>query len=302
MSRMLTFGSLFSGIGGFDLGFERAGMRCLWQVEIDNYATRVLERHWPDVARFRDVRECGGHNLAAVDVVCGGFPCQPHSLAGKRRGAADDRDLWPEMRRVVQELHPTWVVGENVPGIVSTILDAVLADLEVLGYETQTLGLPAAAFGAYHRRERIFILAHANDAERGTDGAQPRTPQRDTGAAWDGEPGRADDVADAERQCVGTGLCQDGEAGQWGRRSGNCGGEDGSNSKLLALDNDEQRQEKSNPNITWSGRWPAEPNVGRVAYGVPHRVDRLRCLGNAIVPQVAEFVGRLIVAAETHHE
>src|SRR5512136_1087486 len=139
---MLTFGSLFAGIGGFDLGFERAGMQCLWQVEIDDYCQHVLAEHWPEVKRYGDVRECGSHNLAAVDVICGGFPCQPHSVAGKRKGAVDDRDLWPEMRRIIAELQPTWVVAENVPGIRGTILDAVLADLEALAYETGTISVP----------------------------------------------------------------------------------------------------------------------------------------------------------------
>ena len=118
-----TFGSLFAGIGGLDLGLERAGMVCSWQVEIDEYCRRVLAKHWPDVERFEDVRECGAHNLEPIDLICGGFPCQPHSVAGKRKGAADDRDLWPEYFRIVAELRPRYVLAENVPGIVTTYLD-----------------------------------------------------------------------------------------------------------------------------------------------------------------------------------
>lgn len=163
---MITYGSLFSGIGGIDLGFDRAGMKCLWQVEIDDYATSVLEKHWPDVRRFNNVKTVGSHNLATVDVICGGFPCQPHSVAGKRKGADDDRNLWPEYLRIITELRPTWVVGENVPGIITTYLNTVLSDLESEGYSTQTFNLPAAAFDANHRRERIFIVAHSASMER----------------------------------------------------------------------------------------------------------------------------------------
>jgi len=158
----LTFGSLFVGIGGFDLGFERAGMTCTWQVEINDYCNKVLAKHWPDVRRYKDVRECGAHNLEPVDVICGGFPCQPHSVAGKRKGAADDRNLWPEFLRVVREVRPTWVVAENVPGIVSLYLDTVLSDLEDIGYTATTFDIPACAFDAPHRRERIFVVANAD--------------------------------------------------------------------------------------------------------------------------------------------
>jgi len=145
----MRFGSLFAGIGGFDLGLERAGMECVWQVEIDPYCQKVLAKHWPQVKRYDDVRECGEHNLETVDLICGGFPCQPHSVAGKRRGAVDDRNLWPEYRRVLAELRPRWVLGENVPGIVTTMLDEVLSDLESEGYAATTIVLPAVAFDDY---------------------------------------------------------------------------------------------------------------------------------------------------------
>ena len=159
----MTFGSLFAGIGGFDLGLERAGMECKWQGEIDDYCRRVLAKHWPDVRRYEDVRGVGQHNLRAVDLVCGGFPCQPHSVAGKRRGAEDDRNLWPDFIRVVAELRPRYVLAENVPGIVNTYIDTVLSDLEGEGYTTATLNIPACALDAPHRRQRIFIVAHAKE-------------------------------------------------------------------------------------------------------------------------------------------
>lgn len=147
----MNFGSLFAGIGGLDLGLEQAGMTCKWQVEIDEHATRVLEKHWPNVPKYRDVREVGSHNLESVDLICGGFPCQPFSIAGKRLGQDDDRYLWPEMLRVVAEIKPHWVVAENVSGIAlksGDELERVCCGLESAGYEVfPPLDLPSCAFG-----------------------------------------------------------------------------------------------------------------------------------------------------------
>ena len=240
----MRFGSLFTGIGGVDLGLERAGMECAWQVEIDDYCTRVLEKHWPNVRRYRDARDCGAHNLEPVDLICGGFPCQPHSVAGKCGGAADDRDLWPEMRRVIAELRPAWVVGENVPGIRDTILDSVLFDLEALGYEALPLGLPACAFGAPIPRQRVFIVAVSKLLGREARYVQRENPSegsQDQASAWSG--------------------------GVLHRSS--------------------------------SGRLRRIPDAGvcRVGHGVSSWVDRLRLerVGNAVVPQVAEFIGQCIL-------
>jgi DNA (cytosine-5)-methyltransferase 1 len=283
---MLTFGSLFSGIGGFDLGFERAGMVCKWQVEIDDYCTKVLQKHWPNVPKFRDVRICGGHNLEPIDVVCGGFPCQPFSGAGKQRGADDDRNLWPEMFRVVQELTPSWVVGENVSNIINLYLDDILSDLEGAGYEAWTLSIPACAFGAPHIRQRIFVVAYSSvarsrrlsvDADRGSQGManahrirRAAAPQREN---------------DAEAQ------------GYWPNDLAGYAGQDARSipySNREGLSQSERKWKLSGPS-----QWATEPDVGRVAHGIPDRVDRLRALGNALTPQQAEWIGRLIVSAES---
>lgn len=222
----MTFGSLFAGIGGFDLGFERAGMRCVWQVEIDPYCRRVLAKHWPDVPRWDDVKTFTGDGFERPDVICGGFPCQPFSSAsrGRRRGAADDRYLWPEMRRIVDAIRPAWVVVENVAHLDGTVLEEVVFDLEASGYEVGTLEVPACAFGHDHRRTRLWILGHTDR---------------------DGKPGLS---VDAEMAGV-----------PWvDRQPGGVGTED----------------------------------------GISTRLDRLRGLGNAVVPQVAEWIGRWIVEAE----
>ncbi len=199
----MRVGSLFSGIGGLDLGLERAGMKVVWQVENDEWCTRVLAKHWPDVARFRDVRECHGAladtkgrdaresasrdrgegagrtgSLAPVNLICGGFPCQPVSHAGRRLGAADERWLWPEFRRIVREVRPEWVLVENVPGLRSAddgrLFGGILRDLAESGYDAEWDGISAAGVGAPHLRERVFIVAHAASRRCGQRTAQVR--------------------------------------------------------------------------------------------------------------------------------
>ena len=164
---MLTHLSLFSGIGGLDLAGEMAGFRTVGQCEWADFQTKVLEKHWPDVPRWRDIRTLTGESfyertgLRTVDVISGGFPCQPFSLAGEQRGKDDDRYLWPEMLRVIREIRPAWVIGENVPGIVNLALDTVLSDLESEGYASQAFIIPACGVDAPHKRDRVAVLAYA---------------------------------------------------------------------------------------------------------------------------------------------
>jgi len=161
----LTFGSLFSGIGGFDAGFEASGMCCLWQVEIDDACNQILERYWPDVRRYRDVREVGGHNLETVDLICGGFPCQNLSMAGRRTGLAGKQSgLFFEFMRVIAEISPSWVVIENVPGLLSSgggrDMGIVLGSLAKFGYGFAYRVLDAQYHGVAQRRRRVFIIGH----------------------------------------------------------------------------------------------------------------------------------------------
>jgi DNA (cytosine-5)-methyltransferase 1 len=156
----MTVGSLFAGIGGFDLGFERAGYRVRWQVEINAYCRAVLRKHWPGVRRYGDVRRVGRHNLEPVDVICGGFPCQDISIAGAGAGLDGARSgLWREYARIIREVRPRYVVVENVPALLSRGLGTVLADLAACGYDAEWDCLPAAAVGAPHRRDRVWIVA-----------------------------------------------------------------------------------------------------------------------------------------------
>lgn len=248
---MMTFGSLFAGIGGIDLGLERAGMVCKWQVEIDERCRRVLDKHWPNVPKHRDVRLVSAWNLEAVDVIAGGFPCQPHSQAGKRRASADERDLWPEFRRLIHELRPGWVLAENVPGLLSSdagrFFGGVLRDLAQLRYDAEWSLLSACTLGAPHTRERVFLMAYSREV---------------AGLGWRQRKGSRTSVE---------GLC----------------------APIRGAHNVEAHRFDQ-----ISGWWAAQPSVGRVADGVSARMDRIGLIGNAVVPQVAEFIGRCILEFE----
>lgn len=209
----MTHLSIFSGIGGFDIAAEWAGFETVGQCEIDDFACRVLEKHWPGIPRWRDIRTLtkeGFHEktgLWTVDVLSGGFPCTPFSCAGKRKGAADDRYLWPEMLRIIRELRPTWVVGENVVGFVSMGLDDALSDLENEGYSARTFIIPACAVEAPHERKRVFIVGYADhngssapkiaggaSAPGGNQQERQNAPGKSQGA---GIPRNNENVADA---------------------------------------------------------------------------------------------------------
>jgi DNA (cytosine-5)-methyltransferase 1 len=278
----LTFGELFAGIGGFSLGLERAGMVCKWQVEIDPYARAVLTKHWPEVPKHEDVRTFPPQGEYAVDVICGGFPCQDISVAGKGAGLAGARSgLWHEFARIIGELRPSYVVVENVAALLTRGMGTVLGDLSTLGYDAEWHVIPASAVGAPHRRERVWIVAHAigiGDAVRG-DGSS-------------GAPAMAGRRLHAGGSQRNRGTRCAGQAGQ-----GSCDVADADHAGRQ-----QQRRPESiraeQPAVECGGWWSVEPDVGRVADGVPARVDRLRCLGNAVVPQIVEIIGRAIVQRE----
>jgi DNA (cytosine-5)-methyltransferase 1 len=278
----VTFGSLFAGIGGFDLGLERAGMVCKWQVEIDPYARAVLDKHWPEVPKHDDVRTFPPQGEWGVDVICGGFPCQDISVAGKGAGLAGARSgLWYEYARIIGELRPSYVIVENVAALLARGMGTVLGDLSSLGYDAEWHVIPASAVGAPHRRERAWIVAHSDGgrlhrlrADSGDGGTLPKERQQREFRGGDG----GEDVADANGL---PGAQQLGHERRNGRASDACG------CGIIG-----RRGEGD-------GWWSVEPDVGRVAHGVPARVDRLRCLGNAVVPQIVEVIGRAILKAET---
>jgi DNA (cytosine-5)-methyltransferase 1 len=289
----LKVGSLFSGIGGFDLGFERAGFQIKWQVEIDDYCQSVLARHWPDVQRYGDIRAIT--ELPAVDVICGGFPCQNISNAGQRAGIDGNQSgLWSEMARIIRLVRPHYVVVENVSALLNRGMGRVLGDLSACGYDAEWDCIPACAVGAPHRRDRVWLVAYTERMGRGQHGnsSSNRNTQETIVAC-------AADVADAERIS--------GEL--WattGQRLGRFAG--GRNDVADATStrwNGAGRIFTATKNgagpfslTARSDWWATEPSVGRVAHGVPARVDRLKGLGNAIVPQIAEWIARRILVYE----
>ncbi len=299
----MRFGSLFAGVGGIDLGLERAGMGCAWQVETDAYCRAVLARHWPGVPRYHDVRTIDWREVAAVDLVAAGFPCQPVSVAGKRLAQADERWLWPEVARCLRVLRPRLALLENVPGLLVRGMGDVLGDLAACGYDAEWDCIPAAAVGAPHLRYRVFVVARRAGVVADAGGLdQPQEQARDDvldprwpelaagpGASRGDEPGTDPARAVADAGGARPSLGCEGATGQ---------GLTGARPRAgaTACDRGAERVFARRPQPRdW---WAAEPDVGRVAHGVPARVDRLRALGNAVVPQVAEWIGRRILEAQ----
>lgn len=283
----MTHLSLFSGIGGLDLAAEMAGFRTVGQCEFADYPTKVLEKHWPEVPRWRDVRTLTKEDfyaktgLRAVDIISGGFPCQPFSVAGKQKAKKDDRYLWPEMLRAIRELAPRWVVAENVPGILRIAAADVVQDLEREGYHVVVFDFEAAAVGAPHRRERVAFVANRPSEGKRSLSIQPRqTRQADTDV--DGSSSTV--VADSDLARL-QGWKRESMPECAGKRTfGAC-----SASKPLVDDPDRVRRCRDARRRQFAqladGRWwAAEPGVGRVAHGISHRVDRIKALGNAVVP------------------
>tara|TARA_R110001606_G_scaffold7301_1_gene32300 strand:+ start:2033 stop:2986 length:954 start_codon:yes stop_codon:yes gene_type:complete len=304
---------LFSGIGGFSLGLHRTGgFETVAFVERENYAQKVLAKNFPDIPIFDDVKDFGveqTNGLGRIDVVTGGYPCQPFSQAGQRRGAEDDRHLWPEMARIIRQCNPTWVVAENVAGHITMGLDEVLSDLESQGYATRPFVIPACAVDAPHRRDRVWIIAHANgkgesngsehgkrledvshtngiDRGRGEELGQPKgntprqpiidsrkllahsdsiRPQREREKLNDVEPTR---LCDRETKRT------EGKRFSQQRLGGSLDG----------------------VSVWLDGTW--EDGIPRVSNGEKGRAERLKGLGNAVVPQIVTIIGYAILQAE----
>lgn len=313
----LTVGSLFSGIGGFDLGLERAGMRVIWQSEIDPYASAVLRKHWPEVPNHGDIRSIRAGTVERPDLICGGFPCQDISVAGAGAGIGGERSgLWKEFARVVGDLRPRYVVVENVGALTTRGLSVVLGDLAAIGYDAEWHVIPAAAVDAPHLRERVWIIAEdtADAARRGF--RVDRSAQRTTGhsdkcgaATADAdrrgrEWQRLEEHADQQRKPRS-------ESDGLGEKRWREGTEDSANAACCGVQGHRTNREREplapalarilgchDAGAFWR-EWTTVSPIRRVDDGVPRRMDRhrLRCLGNAVVPQIAEVIGRAIVSA-----
>lgn len=312
----ITHLSLFSGIGGLDLAAEWAGIKTVGQCEWAEYPIKVLEKHWPNVPRWKDIRTLTGDSFyertgrRTVDIISGGFPCQPFSVAGKQRGKEDDRYFWPEMVRVIKELRPTWVVGENVAGIVRMALPDILSELEACGYRTRTFLIPACAVGARHRRYRVAIVANTESKfeRRLSVGEEPekpglvsgcenvghtygaglqteRTKQQPTRATRTGKNVQYSDSAGRKKQYT---AAQPNKTRLTGWRYS----ERKNESREWATESIMDRMANGLPDwmdgdldFIINHYWDKEPDIPRIAAGIEHRVDRLKCLGNAVVPQ-----------------
>jgi DNA (cytosine-5)-methyltransferase 1 len=254
-------------------------MKCRWQVEIDAYAGSVLAKHWPHVQRWADVTTFppDESDSWSVDAICAGPPCQPISQAGHRKGKQDGRWLWGECLRVVATLKPKVFVAENPTMLLrddrGRTFSGIVGALAAVGYVSEWHVLNASSAGAKHRRGRVYIVAHSN---------QLRRERGDASKALQGVGEARDELARSGPACVGGGQEMARASGDDGcvRRQRQAG------QYLQALPGTSRLE------------WPAEPDVGRVAHGVPNRVDRLRCLGNAVVPQVVEIIGRAIMQSE----
>lgn len=290
---------LFSGIGGFSLGLESTGFfETIGFVEKDKFCQKVLKKHWNNINIEEDIRNVKGEKYAA-DIITGGFPCQPFSVAGKRKSTADDRYLWDEMLRVIREVKPRWVIGENVEGIVNInegmVLRQVLNDLENEGFKSQCIIIPASGIGAWHQRKRIWIVAysdsnrHVSEIRRG-NGEEKGIPVQDR---------QKDSTA---RKSIGT-------SDVWETNK-----EYVSNSNVKGLerhrDEYELREVKQEKNFIWSSNdgtkeswWQTQSRICGVPHGISTTLDkdrsnRIKALGNSIVPQIARQIGLSIMEAE----
>lgn len=301
----MTHASLFSGIGGFDLAAEWAGWTNAFNCEIDPFCRRVLKYHFPNAERYEDIKKSDFSKWRdRIDVLTGGFPCQPFSLAGKRKGTDDDRYLWPAMLGVIRTIRPRWVVGENVYGIVNwsdgLVLDTVCSDLEAAGYEVGTYVIPACGIGAPHRRDRIWIVAHGADAraEDKRRGTEPAATDRDAAYADShrrriGED-KQEPFAECEREAhAGVGGEERSPAYTYGQRCEECNAsEKSSQTQGLSIQNGNGKRRIPD----WSG-FPTESPVCDRDDGFPGelagisfpawRRESIKACGNAIVPQVA---------------
>ena len=356
---------LFSGIGGFSLGLESTGhFRTVAFCEIDKFCKLILDKHWKGTKVYDDIKTITKKQFEEdgtefPDIITGGFPCQPFSVAGKQQGTSDSRHLWPEMFRVIKEFAPRWVIGENVKGLTNiqdgVVFETVCSDLEGEGYEVRTFNIPAAGVQAPHRRERIWIVAHAkrfNERKsiRGSDETQSRIQEEHrqndsttressrTGSVWGTNNGH-EDMENSRRTLRSRGELQGENGNETGEGNANIdqrssstsrsnvadtksissnvrerrehqeerqgqqqtrgeGGEtmvDSSTGRCTSQETEVQPGRYSSFDSSW---WQSEPELGRVAHGVPGRVHRLKALGNSIVPKIVQEIGNAIIEAE----
>ena len=276
---------LFSGIGGFSLGLEATGgFETKAFCDIEKYPRQVLQKHWPHVKQYEDIKELNYERLKAdgidsIDIITGGYPCQPFSIAGRQKGEQDPRHLWPEYFRLVKELRPTWVIGENVSGHIKLGLDTVIEDLESEDYSVRPFSISASSIGANHQRERIWILAHSRRSQwprAELRGENENETRKENANQFERSSSTSEvDVANTNDERLQR---------QWQSRN-----------QFTPRFNSSRESSEERQRTVGQGWWESEPNMGRVAHGIPKRVDRLKSLGNSLVPQIPYYIGKTIL-------
>ena len=328
---------LFSGIGGFSLGLEATKrINTVAFCEIDSFCTKVLNKNWPTVPVYNDIKELTYEKLKSdgiesIDIITGGYPCQPFSVAGNKKGVEDPRHLWPEYFRLIKECRPTWIIGENVAGHIKLGLDAVQEDLESEGYAFRTFSISASSIGAPHQRERVWTMAYserngflASEKRRSTEETIRQQPQGENNTfnieRAGSIPVSTSDVEDARRgswreqftrnkESTGRGTSEKtewstdtntspgpGEGTETMANTSSIKSHVGENIQHTSTGNRQgktgRESSSGEPNRNW---WDFEPDVGRVADGVPDRTHRLKALGNAVVPQIPYYLAQSIL-------
>ena len=321
---MLRHLDLFSGIGGFSLGLEStSGFKTVAFCEIEKFPRKVLKKHWPNVKQYKDIKELTNEQLETdgiipIDIITGGYPCQPFSVAGRKLGEKDKRHLWPEMFRLVKECRPTWVIGENVSGHIKLGLDTVLEDLESEGYSTRTFSISASSIGANHQRERVWIMANSDNTGNRTPQHEinkngEKTNERQERQSQPQSSRQSKNMENSRRTLRQGSFFKGEDANEIGQenadqfeRSSSSSGNGISNTdsqRLQGLGTErELRESQEERSFSWERWWELEPDVGRVANGIPKRVDRLKGLGNSLVPAIPFIIGNSILETEENNE
>ena len=295
MQEKQTVLDLFSGIGGFSLGLERAGFETIAFCEIESFCQKVLQNHWPDVPVAQDIRQLRYENgelydaerliyQGRINLICGGFPCQPFSVAGRKRGTEDHRDLWPEMFRIIQQAQPDWIIGENVANFTNLAFTRTKTDLESEGYTVQPFIIPACAVGAPHRRDRVWIVAYRNSSTTQQTGCGEGTGREETATLQTPQQGRTRQAV-FNNGCTSVPGINDANTNQKGLER--------------CIKRTANRLQPTDYVFTpfWNGHYYElpQPIICRGDDGFSSRVDRLKSLGNSVVPQIPEIIGQAII-------
>lgn len=303
---------LFSGIGGFSLGLHRAGMETVAFCEKDEFCQKVLAKNFPNFPIHDDITTLNKDFLhdKHIDIICGGFPCQPFSNAGKKKGRQDDRDLWPEMFRVIKETKPTWVIGENVAGFIGMEFTRTKINLESIGYSVQPFIIPACAVGTQHRRDRVWIIAHLDSEQLRKQSIEFSECENQRLSGHNGEEKPTSNL-DCQRleiqraKFISAGSARISETIASFASNFNSDGLGGETNAPKKENNKGIRKGNWWPETStdFGNWWTDQSGMGRAVYGFSNGVDRFRrhrvkALGNAIVPRVAEIIGRAIVEVE----